>query len=187
MRALRIFCLLVLLAASAQAQMKINGVTLPAKLTCDKEELLLNGGGLRKKMLFKVYVAGLYLKSKSKNGQEICQVDRPMAIRLQITSSMVNSKNLAEAVREGFTASMSGKTVPLQDKIDTFIRIFDKEKIKEGDVFDMCYVPASGVMTYKNTKLQGTIAGLDFKKALFGVWISDHSIDDNLRDGLLGI
>ena len=93
---------------------------------------------------------------------------------------------MSEAIQDGFGASMKGNTAPLKDKISSFINTFKKEEIKEGDVFEIWYVPGTGVKSYKNQKLQSTIAGLDFKKALFGIWLSDTPVDADLKKGLLG-
>jgi hypothetical protein len=168
------------------AQTTLNGVTLPAKLAQDKTELVYNGGGIRKKMFFKIYVAGLYLPAKNKNGNDIINGDKPAAIRLQITSSVVSSDNMSESIREGFTKSTKGNTAPIQSKIDAFINIFSKEEIKEGNVFELWYVPGVGVKSYKNGKLQGTVEGVDFKKALFGIWLNDAPVDEDLKKALLG-
>jgi hypothetical protein len=182
---LSLFCFAVI-GFTSDAQITLNGVTLPAKINQDKTELVLNGGGIRKKAFFKVYVAGLYLPAKSKNGNEIATADKPVAIRLQITSSVVSSSNMSESIREGFALSTGGKTAPIQSKIDAFINVFSKEEIKEGNVFDIWYVPGEGVKAYKNGKYQSTIEGLDFKKALFGIWLSDNPVDADLKKGLLG-
>ena len=61
-----------------------------------------------------------------------------------------------------------------------------KSPIAEGDVFDIVYVPGTGVESYKNGKLQSTIKGLDFKKALFGIWLSKKPADVNLKKAMLG-
>ena len=38
----------------------------------------------------------------------------------------------------------------------------------------------------KNGVKKGTIEGLDFKKALFGIWLGNKPADDDLKDGMLG-
>lgn len=186
MKAISIFLLLCMLGFTAQAQMVLSGVSLPVKLTHDKEELVLNGGGIRKQMLFKVYVAGLYLSAKNKNGHDICGVDKPEALRIQITSGLVNSKNMSQAIREGFNQSTGGTIAPLKERIEAFIHTFDKEKISEGDIFDIWYLPGVGIKTFKNNQLKGVIQGFDFKKALFGIWLSDAPVDNRLKKALLG-
>lgn len=176
----------LLIAIAADAQLTLNGITLPAKVKQDNTELVLNGGGIRKKLFFKLYTGGLYLPAKSKSGNEIVNADKPVAMRLAITSGVLNSSNMSEAIQEGFGKSLKGNTAPMQAKIDAFIDIFRKEEIKEGDVFEVWYTTAEGVRGYKNGKLKGTITGLDFKKALFGIWLSDTPVDEDLKTGLLG-
>ncbi|HWB62121.1 MAG TPA: chalcone isomerase family protein [Chitinophagales bacterium] len=177
---------LLLLATGADAQLTLNGVTLPAKVQKDNTSLMLNGGGIRKKLFFKLYTAGLYLDAKNKNAADIINADKAMVMRLTITSSVISSSNMSEAIEEGFKKSMKGNTAPLQAKIDEFINTFKKEDIKEGDTFEIWYIPGQGIKSYKNDKLQSTIPGMDFKKALFGIWFSDDPVDSDLKQGLLG-
>jgi hypothetical protein len=179
------FCAFVCFGADAQTT--INGIVCPAKIKMDNTELSYNGGGLRKKYgMVKVYVIGLYSPEKSKNGNDLISADKPLAVRLTITSGMATSSRMADAIQEGFSKSMKGNTAPLQSKINTLIETFKKEEIKEGDVFELWYIPGTGVKSYKNGQLKTTVAGLDFKKALFGIWLSDTPVDEDLKKEMLG-
>lgn len=55
--------LFLVLTLSANA-LEIKGVKVDEKLQVAGYALVLNGAGLRQKMVFKVYVAGLYLTQK---------------------------------------------------------------------------------------------------------------------------
>lgn len=182
-----LFQILVFSFIASSAQVTLNGVTLPAKLIHETTSLTLNGGGIRTKVFFKLYTAGLYVEAKSKNANEIIAADKPTAIRLTITSGMVDSQTMSEAIQEGFKKSTKGNTAPLKSQIENFVATLKKEELKEGDTFEFWYLPGAGVKMMKNGKLQITIAGLEFKKALFGIWLSDDPVDSNLKKGLLGI
>jgi hypothetical protein len=182
-----VMVLFLAIGFNSNAQKTINGVTLPATMKKDNAELMLNGGGVRKKVFFKLYVAGLYLQSKTSNGYEVIMGDKEMMMRLTITSGMISSENMSEAIEEGFTKSMNGNVTPLKDKMEIFINTFKKEAIKEGDIFEIWYLPNVGVQPYKNSKLQNTITGIDFKKALFGIWFSGNPVDADLKKALLGL
>jgi hypothetical protein len=54
-----IVALICLTLTSVSAQQTIEGVTLPATVTVEGETLNLNGGGLREKLWFNLYVGGL--------------------------------------------------------------------------------------------------------------------------------
>jgi hypothetical protein len=48
------------------------------------------------------------------------------------------------------------------------------------------YVPGKGVNVLKNGKYQDTIGDLAFKQALFGIWLAETPVDDDLKSELLG-
>jgi len=133
-----------------------------------------------------VYVAGLYLNTKSKDGSVIAKANEPQNMRIVIVSGLVTSEKFIESTKEGFEKSTGGKTAPIQDKIDQFLKIFLKEPIVKGDVYDIAYLPAEGVKVFKNNKLVDTISGMDFKSALFGIWLGANPVDEKLKAGLLG-
>lgn len=177
---------IAVLVSPAFAQVTLNDVKVPATVKVGEKTLNLNGAGVRKKAFFKLYVAGLFTTKKGADANALINADEHIGIRLQITSGMVSSDNMSEAIADGFKKSTGGKTEPIQSKIDEFVANFKKEAIVEGNVFELFYVPGTGVQTYKNGKLLTTIAGLDFKKALFGIWLGSDPVDSDLKKGLLG-
>lgn len=181
-----ILLLCAFVSLAVDAQVTLNGITLPASLKQGSIELVLNGGGIRKKAFFKLYTAGLYVSAKTKNAADIVNADKPTAFRLTITSSVISSSNMSEAIQEGFEKSLNGKIGAMQPKIDQLVATFKSEEIKEGDIFELFYVPGEGVKASKNGKLKNTIPGLDFKKALFGIWLSENPVDSDLKAGLIG-
>jgi len=93
---------------------------------------------------------------------------------------------MAEATLEGFEKSLDGSFGSLKSKIHAFVDVFKQDEIVKGDIFDIHYSPDEGILTYKNSKLLSTITGHDFKKALFGIWLSDDPVDKDLKEGMLG-
>ena len=149
-------------------------------------KMVLNGAGLREKLWIDLYVGGLYLTAKSSDAKAITDADQAMNIRLHIVSGLITSEKMINAVDEGFEKSTGDNVAPLADKIKTFKAAFSEE-IVEGDVFDIGYYPGTGVVIFKNSKEVSTIQGLDFKKALFGIWLGDDPADDDLKEGMLGL
>src|SRR5437879_5751773 len=58
---------------------ELEGATLADTLKAGEKTLKLNGLGLRKKAMFKVYVGGLYLESPSKDAEAILASDQAKA------------------------------------------------------------------------------------------------------------
>ena len=171
--------------AVAPAQTKAGGANLPNSVTFEGKTLVLNGVGVREKFWMDMYAGALYLNSKSSNASAIVSANEPMAIKLHMVSKMITSDRMIEAVNEGFENSTKGNTAPLKAEIVKFIGFF-KEEIKINDVFDMAYLPTKGVVVYKNGNELGIIKGMAFKKALFGIWLSENPADKKLKSGMLG-
>jgi hypothetical protein len=170
----------------AVAQTQVGEATLPNSVNFGNENLQLNGAGIRKKaMVLKLYSGGLYLAKKSGDAKSIMNADETMAIKLVITSSFVSSEAMSEAVENGFEASTGGNTTPLATEIEKFISFFSAE-IVEKDVFDITFQKGTGVVAYKNGKELGTISGMNFKKALFEIWLGNDPADSKLKKAMLG-
>ena len=171
--------------ASAPAQTKVAGVSVPNTVNYDGVNLTLNGAGVREKYWMDMYAGALYLDKKNADANGIVNGNQPMAIKLHIVSKLISSDKMIDAVTEGFENSTSGKTSKISSEIAQFIGYFSEE-IKQNDIFDMVYLPKDGVKVYKNNKLLGTIKGADFKRALFGIWLSNNPADKNLKQSMLG-
>lgn len=185
-----IYTIILLFAISTftTAQTTIQGVTLSPKIAPGKSSLVLNGAGIRTKYFLKLYVGGLYLKEKSNNAEAVVSADQHMAVRIHITSGILNSENMAEAIREGFEKSTQNNTEPFKKDIDDICSIFKSNPVVVGNLFEIYYVPGQGVRCNKNGKDQGLkIEGLAFKKALFGIWLSDDPVDSDLKEEMLNL
>jgi hypothetical protein len=61
-----------------------------------------------------------------------------------------------------------------------------KKEIKEDDSYDLIYVPGKGVEVYINGEYTSVTEGLAFKKALFGIWLSEKPAQKSLKKAMLG-
>lgn len=171
---------------SAQTQIDVNGVTVPRKIEFQGKPLQLNGAGGRSKMWLEVYVQALYLSQLTQDPQFIIDSDTEMAVRIEITSSMVSSSKLTKAMNTGFEKSAGANLEQLRPRIEQ-LKSYLSDAITEKDVFVLAYNPLDqNVYVSKNEILKGKIPGFDFKKALFGIWLSDKPVDETLKKHLLG-
>lgn len=184
MKNLLMLFIAVVVSSTAVAQKKVGGVMLPATQNFQEHTLQLNGAGVREKLWIDLYAAGLYLDQKNNNARDILNSDKPMAIKLHIVSKLITSEKMVEAVTEGFENSTNGNTAPIQNEINTMLGFF-KEDIKKNDIFDLVYIPGKGVVAYKNGVEKGVVKGKEFKKALYGIWLSNRPADDDLKNDLL--
>lgn len=161
-----------------------SAVELGPTLKVGDQTLVLNGSGTREKYFLDLYVAGLYLTQPNNQSATIINADAPMAIRIVITSKLVSQEKFLSSLQEGFNSSTQGKVEPLRNEIQKFRECFADE-ISRNDVYDLIYVPNHGVVVFKGGKPKGTVPGLAFKQALFGIWLCDQPADANLKQAML--
>lgn len=179
--------LLVLFFASTPAlAVEVGGVEIPDTQVTDAGDLVLNGAGIRKKFGFKVYIGALYLKEKSSDAQKIIDADEPMSIVMTWKrNGPVNKVNPVYA--EGFKYMGDTGSAALKADIDTFLGL--TVKASKGDIWTYRYLPGTGVNILFNGEPIKTIPGLEFKRALFAIWLhkgDNFTGDKRLRAGMLG-
>lgn len=150
------------------------------------QKLVLNGAGTRTKFIISVYQMGLYLQKKNSNANYIVKANEPMAVRLKIISGFASAAKMKHAIKQGFHASMGGKTAPIQTQINQLLTKGFSSQINKGDIFDLVYTPTNGTQVFKNKKSLTSIKGLPFKQALFGIWLSSRPVQSSLKRELLG-
>ena len=174
--------LLLGLAAVASAGV-VAGVTMTETMGVEGKNLKLNGMGLRTKVVFKVYVAGLYLETPSKDAAAILSTDQVKSIRLSILRSLKGSQ-VSEAIEEGFEKNSKAQMPALKARLDKLASMLPN--VEKGDDILLTYAPGKGtVVTVKGAE-KGVIEGKDFADALFSVWLGAHPVQEDLKKALLG-
>ena len=117
---------------------EMAGVTLPDTLSAGDKTLKLNGLGLRKKAIFKVYVGGLYLEAPSKDAAGIVAADAPKAVRMHFLRDLKKTQ-LTEAFSEGFEANAKEKAAAQKPALDKMLALVPD--VKEGATLSFVTCP----------------------------------------------
>jgi long-chain acyl-CoA synthetase len=184
----KILVALSLFAASLNADAaEVGGVKVEDKATVGGRELVLNGAGMRTRIVIKVYIAALYLPEKVTTAQAALAKDEPrrMSMLLQRT---VNYEQLLEAMRAGLADNNSQAELDaLKQEINEFIKIFASVgEAKAGQVITIDYMPETGTRVALDGAAKGTVAGQAFNRALMKVWLGDNPVQESLKKALLG-
>ena len=184
-RKLLMVCIATAMIPSVAMALEIGGKTLPDVFKAGEEMLIINGGGIRTKWFMNIYSAALYVKTKSKDPQQLINADERMAIKIIVISELLTRDKLVDALLEGYKNYTGGNLAPIRERMDKFIQAHTGE-IKPDDVYEYVYIPGQGTSMYKNGKPGITIEGLDYKKATFGIWLGEKPALESLKKGLLG-
>lgn len=180
-----IMAFVMLMSVGSVHAVEVGGVNVAESYKEGDQSLTLNGAGVRTRFWIDIYVAALYVANKAPSAQEIINADEPMSIRIFVTSGLVNGEKMAEATRDGFLKATGGELGEIEPQVNALINTF-KDAVEEDDVFDLSYIPGTGVLVKRNGELKTTAKGLAFKQALFGIWLSDDPVQSSLKKGLLG-
>ncbi len=171
------------LAAPVMAK-DIAGVKYPDTATVNGKELKLNGVGLRKKAIFKVYTVGLYVETPSKDATQILNADEIKRVRMFMKRDL-KKEQITEAIENGFKKNAGAKLATLQPKLDSVKAAVPD--LKKGDELILTYVPGQGTQVQTSKGGQPvSVEGKDFADALFSVWLGKNPVDGSLKDGMLG-
>lgn len=163
---------------------ELAGVTLAETATVGDATLQLNGMGLRKKAIFKVYVGALYVMQKSSDAGAIIAADTPKRMVMHFVRT-VGAEKITEGWREGVAANSPAAGAALQERLDKFCGWW--VEMANGAEAVMTYVPGEGTHLEIAGKELGLIPGKDFADALFGVWIGSAPPTEDLKNGVLGL
>jgi hypothetical protein len=157
------------LAATTAGAATLAGVTIADSTDVNGQKLVLNGAGLRKKFVVKVYTGALYLPAKQSNAAAILGADTP---RRQVMHFVydVDKGKIAEAWTEGLadnTPKASAEVKAEFAKLSAWM-----EDMKEGQEIVMTYVPGTGTTVTVNGKNKGTLGGgKAVSDAILATWI----------------
>ncbi len=161
------------------------GAVAPNQIEYQGNTITKNGQGTRIVFFMKVYEGSLYLETKNSNAEEIVNLDAPMAIRIDVISSIVTADAMKRALSEGLKKATGNNTDPIRNEMEQLSSVFNTD-VSTGDFYEFIYLPKTGINVLKNSELEELIKGMDFKKAFFGIFLSDNPIQKNLKKAMLG-
>ncbi|MDP2343341.1 MAG: chalcone isomerase family protein [Deltaproteobacteria bacterium] len=171
--------------SSAALAVEVSGVKVKDTATVGGEALVLNGAGLRTKVVFNVYVASLYLPAKATDLAGVL-AKGPRRVQLNMLRTLA-ADALIEAFNDGFkdnnSAAEMTATKAGREQMTTIMKGFGE--IKEGAVVGMDYA-AEGTTISLNGVAKGTIPGAAFNTAVMKIWLGDKPVQADLKKALLG-
>lgn len=172
---------LVLSFNSASAA-TIEKVDFKDSLTQEGTDLVLNGVGLRTKTKlgidFRVYVAGLYLKTKTKDAEKVIGDGETKLIEMAFLRSL-DRKQLVEAWTEQLTQNCRVECDKLKTQMQPFLDSIDsvKDGVRSRLLFDKKGLSSNG------KRIDDPALATNVLAVFFGA----HPPTEQLKKGLLGL
>jgi len=164
---------------------EVGGVKLDDKVAVGGQDLVLNGAGIRSRVVFKVYVASLYLPAKAGDLAGVL-AKGPRRIQMNLLRTLA-ADQLVDALSDGLKENNSEAELaavkPQVDQLMAIMKAFGEAK--EGNVVTLDFAEGATVVGF-NGAPRGTIPGDAFNKALTKIWLGDKPVQADLKKALLG-
>jgi len=173
--------------SSNAAAVELAGVKLEDNVRVANQDLRLNGAGIRSKLIFKVYVVGLYLPEKKTSTAEVLAATgarRVSIVMLREVASDEFAKAFSTGIEQNTDAAERATLAPSTAKFNAMFA--SVAQLKEGDVLQVDWVPASGMTVQLNGKrILESLADAPFYNAVLRIWLGSKPVDDKLKRQLL--
>jgi hypothetical protein len=135
----------------------------------------------RYRLVFKPFVAALYLERNTPTAQVLADIPKRLEIEYYYA---INGREIAAAsdkiLAENLTADQLSALRPRLERIRGLY-----QDVRPGDRYSLTYIPNYGTLLSLNERALGVVEGADFATAYFTIWLGKSPMDNALRDQLL--
>lgn len=177
----------LLFSSPVFAETTIAGVKIEDTVQLGTQTLKLNGAGIRYKLVFKVYVASMYLPELKSTTAEVLALPGAKRISLVMMRDL-SSDDLGQRFMDGLKKNLDvSERAKLINSMITFGQMFAAiPGLKKGDVITFDWVPGVGIISSHNGKKLGdTIVDPNFYSGVLKIWLGEHPADEALKHKLL--
>jgi hypothetical protein len=160
--------LLGLSLATGSFAATVAGVSIADSVRVGTQTLVLQGTAIRSKLIFKVYVAALYLPARRADAPAVLAADEPRRMEMRFLRA-VSSGKVCEAWKEGLAANVPGAGDELKGQFDRLCAWVPD--VLEGSLVALTYVPGSGTSVEVDGQARGMAPGKAFADAVLACWI----------------
>ena len=179
---------LALLAGGAVAQVVVQGARYEPDIVVGGQSLVLNGVGVRKRLVFDIYVGGLYVPKRAARAEDLVSQPGSKRVALRFLRD-VEGELFVNSLHVGLKANHTeAELARWQKQIDTLTTTIKTIALaRRGDTVYFDYTPQDSTRVSVNGVTRGPlIPGDDFYAAVLRVWIGETPADAGLKKGMLG-
>lgn len=158
-----------------------------ATLAVAADDLVLNGSGIRKRVIFEVYSIGLYLPKKTLSAQEAIAAPGPKRIDIRMlrdVSAEQFSGALADGIRENHSEAEARRLEPNVKQLSAVMA--EVQEAKKGMLISLGWDGKATQVRIDGKGVGAPIEGEDFYRALLRIWLGEKPVQADLKKALLG-
>jgi hypothetical protein len=172
-----------LLLSSHAFALDVAGVNVPPTVVIQQKTLSLNGAGIRKRFLFKVYVGSLYTERKVTTPAQLLADPGDKLVRMNFVYKKVDKGDIVKAFAEGL--ENNSPAVARSAEAKAFLSWFTADFVA-GDTVDISLSADGTVAASHNGKTLGTVRSPALVQGVLLIWFGEKPADGDLKKGMLG-
>ncbi len=184
----KLLCIAMLCLSAQGFAATVSGVKVEDKISVNNRTLVLNGAGMRTKVIFSVYVGALYLPQKENTPEKILANKGAKRVELHIMRHL-DAGDFMEAFNKAINANHTPEEyAPLAARLLHFGRAFrEVHEVNKGSTIILDYLPdiETTVLVVNGKEISRT-KGADFYTALLKIWLGKNPVQDSLKKAMLG-
>jgi len=163
------------------------GASFQRAIEAGGKKLSLRGVTLRKfemsaVSLLTIYSVGFYIDEKEPVDGDIADVEKVLILEYRID---VPKEKVVEAIIENVRTNPKVNIEQVEPLFQQLSDAFDSPK--KGDRYDFVYLPGKGTAMIKAGRVLTVVPTREFADAFFGIWLSPHGKDLDMRCELLAL
>ncbi|MGC3983416.1 MAG: chalcone isomerase family protein [Pseudorhodoferax sp.] len=165
----------------------LGDVTLEESTQVGGQNLQLNGAGIARRLVFKVYAMGLYLPDRTQRTDAVLATDGPRRMTI-LPLRDISGDDFAEAVMSDLSPERFKSPEVLQQLVALAGAISQQPGgLRRGDVLTLDWLPGTGAVVSLNRRpLAAPMRNRAVYDALLMVWLGEKPTDPPLKAKLLG-
>lgn len=174
-------------APHAGAALNVAGVNFDDAASVANQTLVLNGAGVRTRLLFKVYAMGLYVPQRAKDANALQKEPGNKRLRI-VTLRDLGAEQFVEALVEGLKKNHAPEALAaLEPSIAAFrTAMLEIKEAPKGTEILIESFNGSTRLTVAGKRRGEDITDERFFPALLRIWLGEAPADAELKQNLLG-
>ncbi len=167
---------------------EVGGLQFEDQVQVGGHTLVLNGAGVRTRVVLKVYALGLYLPTRASSAPEVLASTGARRFSLGLLRELTGEE-LGQAFLVGVRAnSQPAERARFADQLAKLGEHFAAAPNgKRGDFIHVDWLPDAGTVITVNGRVLGApLKELGFYNMLLKIWLGDQPVDPALKAHLLG-
>lgn len=152
-------------------------------------QLMLNGAGVARRLVFRVYAIGLYLIDRKDTAAEVLATDGPRRITIAVLRGISGTEFQRAVADHVHRLALQHDRDVVQAQMVGLVKAISRQPdgLREGDTLTLDWVPGTGTVVQLNGKaLVAPMPGQAFYNALLSIWLGDDPAEPSLKPKLLG-